>query len=148
MGPHGVHVTTIAPGLMRTGGHVNARFKGQAEAEAAWFKVAASAPLISTSAERIARQTVDAIRRGASMRVLPVEADLIARLHGAFPELVPSILSLISRALPGPTTDSNREVKGTELEKEQGNALQMLTTLGRRAGARLNQATQPGESPA
>src|SRR3954471_5085592 len=40
----GVKVTTIVPGLMRTGSHVNALFKGQHEREFEWFRLGASLP--------------------------------------------------------------------------------------------------------
>ncbi|MFC5907973.1 SDR family NAD(P)-dependent oxidoreductase, partial [Streptacidiphilus monticola] len=48
----GVSVTTVLPGLMRTGSHGAARFQGRQEAEYAWFAAAASMPLLSTDAER------------------------------------------------------------------------------------------------
>ena len=41
----GIEVTTIIPGLMRTGSHVNASFKGNHVAEASWFGTAASSAL-------------------------------------------------------------------------------------------------------
>ncbi|MCA1638000.1 MAG: SDR family oxidoreductase, partial [Acidobacteria bacterium] len=34
-----IFVTTVCPGLMRTGSHVNATFKGQNEKEYAWFSI-------------------------------------------------------------------------------------------------------------
>ena len=40
-----IHVTTVMPGLMRTGSHVNAKFKGNHSAEYAWFSLAASLPV-------------------------------------------------------------------------------------------------------
>src|SRR6266566_8559043 len=42
-----IHVTTVAPGMMRTGSHVNAKFKGNHDNEFAWFAASAGAPLIS-----------------------------------------------------------------------------------------------------
>ena len=33
----GIYITTVAPGMMRTGSHVNAKFKGNHAAEFAWF---------------------------------------------------------------------------------------------------------------
>src|SRR5204862_4688180 len=42
-----IRVTTVAPGLMRTGSHVNAKFKGNHAAEFAWFSVSSGTPLIS-----------------------------------------------------------------------------------------------------
>src|SRR5450759_4776995 len=43
----GVTVTTIVPGLMRTGSHINAYFKGKQEREYTWFALGASLPVIS-----------------------------------------------------------------------------------------------------
>jgi NAD(P)-dependent dehydrogenase (short-subunit alcohol dehydrogenase family) len=37
----GILVTTVAPGMMRTGSHVNAKFKGEHAAEFAWFSASA-----------------------------------------------------------------------------------------------------------
>lgn len=137
--PYGIQVTTIAPGLMRTGSHVNATFKGQQAREAKWFSAAATLPGISMSAERAARQTVDAIRTGRSVKVLSTQADLLARVQGAFPGLVPDILAKAARLLPNPTADTETEIRGRDLQHEQGRLFRAITTLGRSAGARLNQ---------
>src|SRR5436305_9331110 len=59
-----IKVTTVCPGLMRTGSHVNAKTKGVHDAEFAWFAVSASMPILSMSAERAARKIVAATRRG------------------------------------------------------------------------------------
>src|SRR5204863_7656503 len=59
-----IHVTTVTPGMMRTGSHVNARFKGKHDIEFAWFAASAAAPLISMNAERAARKILAACRRG------------------------------------------------------------------------------------
>src|SRR3954453_6554219 len=56
----GVTVTTVVPGLMRTGSHLRAYFKGQRRKEFAWFAVAASLPVLSMDAERAARLILDA----------------------------------------------------------------------------------------
>ncbi|MBV9093412.1 MAG: SDR family oxidoreductase, partial [Streptosporangiaceae bacterium] len=45
-----VTVTTVVPGLMRTGSHVQARFAGQPEKEFTWFSLGASLPLVSMDA--------------------------------------------------------------------------------------------------
>ena len=47
----GVAVTTVCPGLMRTGSPRNALFKGQHQAEYAWFTLSDSLPGSSVSAE-------------------------------------------------------------------------------------------------
>jgi len=81
----GITVTTIVPGLMRTGSHLHALMKGQHEAEYGWFSLGASLPLISMDAERAAAQIVEAIRREESVRCLGVTAALASRFHGLFP---------------------------------------------------------------
>ena len=57
-----VTVTTVVPGLMRTGSHLQARFTGQADKEFTWFALGASLPLVSMDAERAARQIIGAVR--------------------------------------------------------------------------------------
>ena len=134
----GVRVTTIAPGLMRTGSHVDARFKGQPAAEFAWFSAGATLPIFSMSAERAARQTVTAIRQGSSEKILSLQANLLARVQGAFPGLVPDLLALINRLLPS-AGDSAIARDGIDLEREESSFLKIITALGRRAGIGLNQ---------
>ena len=60
----GVRVTTVSPGLMRTGSPINASMKGQHEAEFAWFAVSDALPGLSVASSRAAREVVDACRRG------------------------------------------------------------------------------------
>src|SRR5205814_10072215 len=51
-----IYVTTVCPGLMRTGNPRNATFKGQHRAEYAWFSISDALPLLSMSAEWAATQ--------------------------------------------------------------------------------------------
>lgn len=44
MARHGVKVTTIAPGLIRTGSYLKAEFKGHQQEEAGWFSLGATLP--------------------------------------------------------------------------------------------------------
>jgi NAD(P)-dependent dehydrogenase (short-subunit alcohol dehydrogenase family) len=104
LGRHGIYVTTIAPGLMRTGSHVHARFKGQQESEQAWFRFAATSPLTSMSMERAARQIVSAIERGDPEKILTTQANLMARVNGAFPGLLPDLMRAVNRLLPSGTS--------------------------------------------
>lgn len=133
----GVDVTTVIPGLMRTGSHVNARFKGNQEAEAAWFGSAASMPLLALDAEHAARTVVDAVSDRKSQLVLGTPAKLLVTAQALAPELTAEALSLSNALLPGGSLD--RSVR-TGLEMRLKGALyEWLTTLGRRAGQRLNQ---------
>jgi len=54
----GIRVTTVIPGLMRTGSPPNALFKGQHQREYAWFSVLDSLPVTSVGAEKAARQII------------------------------------------------------------------------------------------
>jgi short-subunit dehydrogenase len=81
----GVRVTTITPGLMRTGSHVNASFKGRHEEEYAWFSVIDANPLVSASAESAARQVVDAVRHGDPALTITLRAKLMGALGAAAP---------------------------------------------------------------
>jgi short-subunit dehydrogenase len=134
----GVKVLTIAPGLMRTGSYVNAIFKGQQEKEAAWFSVSASAPLTSMAAERAARQIVSSLKSGRAERILTLQANLAARLHGLFPGLAADTLAIANRLLPDPAAIRD-ERRGADIPRLHTGALSYLTTLGRSAGRRMNQ---------
>src|SRR5579871_4013535 len=59
-----LYVTTVCPGLMRTGSHVNATFKGQNRLEYAWFSIGNAMPFSSTAAETAARKILNACRYG------------------------------------------------------------------------------------
>jgi hypothetical protein len=74
LAPAGIHVLTVVPGLMGTGSHINAEFKGQYRREFAWFSLAASVPVTSMSAHKAARQIVAAIEYGDAELVLTWQA--------------------------------------------------------------------------
>ena len=87
LAPEGIRVTTIVPGLMRTGSHLKAEFKGQHAREYAWFSAGAGTSLVSISAERAARSIVRAAVRGDSEKILSFPAELLGHLHPLFPSL-------------------------------------------------------------
>ena len=64
LAPYGIRVTTVSPGLMRTGSPVNAQVKGQHEAEYAWFAIADSLPGFSIVGRARRRQILSACRYG------------------------------------------------------------------------------------
>src|SRR5437764_2101577 len=70
----GVVVTTVCPGLMRTGSPRNAFFKGRHRAEYTWFTLGDSLPGVSMSAERAARKIIEACRNGTAEVVLSLLA--------------------------------------------------------------------------
>jgi hypothetical protein len=133
----GIYVTTVCPGLMRTGSPRNADFKGQHRAEYAWFSIADSLPLVSIEAERAARQIIDACRKGQAELVISLQAKLAVVFHGLFPGLTSDLLSVVDRLLPAPGGIGTRKVKG----KESTSALSpsLLTILTERAAVRNNE---------
>jgi short-subunit dehydrogenase len=93
-------VTTVCPGLMRTGSAVNAMFKGKRAQEYAWFAVSASLPVLSISAEGAARQILNACRRGDAELIFTPPARLAALARALAPELVAHAMSIMNRLLP------------------------------------------------
>jgi short-subunit dehydrogenase len=136
--PKGIDVVTIVPGLMRTGSHLNAEFQGSREREFAWFGLAASTPGMSMAVTRAARPIVKAIRRGKSQRILTIQAQVPARLHGAFPELTTRIMELVSGVLPGKGNGDSRLMRGIQAQERLNSWLYRGATAFGRAAAREN----------
>jgi NAD(P)-dependent dehydrogenase (short-subunit alcohol dehydrogenase family) len=96
-------VTTVCPGLMRTGSPINAAFKGRRSKEYSWFAVASSLPVMTISAERAARQILGACRRGAAELVITPQAKLGVLARTIVPGLFSDVMSLVDRLLPRAT---------------------------------------------
>jgi short-subunit dehydrogenase len=143
----GIQVTTVVPGLMRTGSPLNAFFKGQREREYAWFSLGDSLPLMSMDAERAARRIVRAARRGQSELILTVPANLGTRVHGLLPGTVTTLLAAANRLLPGPGPgEATTPVRGMEIhERLHSRVLNGLTALNLAAARRLHQFPGPTE---
>lgn len=90
----GVRVTTVCPGLMRTGGEVNARFTGQAKKEKRWFTLAAKTPIITASVNHAANRIFRAVAAGRAEITITPQAWLAARAAGIAPGMVQYIASL------------------------------------------------------
>jgi short-subunit dehydrogenase len=137
---HGISVTTIVPGLMRTGSHLNAFFKGHSEGEFAWFSLGASMPVISMDAERAARQIVSAAKRGEAVVTLSLPATALAMFHGVFPGTTTNILGLVNRFLPGGDARSTQMERGMKVQEQiDSRILDTITALGRSAARRFQQ---------
>jgi NAD(P)-dependent dehydrogenase (short-subunit alcohol dehydrogenase family) len=142
----GITVVTIVPGLMRTGGTLNACFKGRREKEYTWFALGGSLPFLSMGAERAAREIVVATKRGEAERILSLPAKLLACFHGLFPEATADLLGHVNRlALPAPDGTTVPE-RGAEIhERIHSPVLDALTGLGLSAARRFQQGTVPPE---
>jgi NAD(P)-dependent dehydrogenase (short-subunit alcohol dehydrogenase family) len=96
-----IRVTTVSPGLMRTGSPFNAWFKGNHREEFAWFAISDSMPIVTVDARRAALQIVDAARHGDAELVIGWPAKLAVLANGAAPNLVSAGMSLANGMLPG-----------------------------------------------
>jgi short-subunit dehydrogenase len=137
-----VAVTTVVPGLMRTGSHANAVFKGDHHKEYSWFSLSATLPVSAMGAHRAARRIVDAAARGASEVVLTPQAKLLATAHGVAPGTVADILGVVNRFMPGTGSRDSHAFTGKESETPVSRSF--LTSLGRAAGRDLNQHPERG----
>jgi len=95
-----IFVTTVCPGLMRTGSPVNAIFKGQNEKEYAWFSISDALPFTSVSAENAAAQIIESCRRGDAELIISPQAKLAAKINALFPEFTADTLALANKFLP------------------------------------------------
>lgn len=130
--PAGVYVTTVCPGLMRTGSARHAVVKGQHVLEFAWFMIADSLPALTVGAEYAARQIWNAARRGDAELILGLPAKVISLLHGVAPGSVANLMSWVNRALPdatGPAGNARRR----GFESESPVTRSWLTGLTRKA---------------
>jgi short-subunit dehydrogenase len=110
-------VTTVVPNLMRTGSPRNIDVKGDHEAEYAWFKLAASNPLLSQSAEVAAKEIIQAVEQGESEAILSATAKVATILQGFAPGWMNILMGLASKLLPD-VVPGNETKKGYESESE------------------------------
>jgi NAD(P)-dependent dehydrogenase (short-subunit alcohol dehydrogenase family) len=135
----GIRVTTVYPGLMRTGSPVNATFKGRHHEEFTWFTIGDSLPGLSVSSTRAARSIVEACRLGAPALVIGAPARLAIAAQGVMPFVVALGTAMAAAFLPG--VDQERGTEGHPgWESQSRLAPSVLTRLSDRAAARNNEA--------
>lgn len=139
----GVTVSTVTPGLMRTGSHLRAKFLGRAGAEFAWFATAASLPVLSIDADRAAMIIVDGVLKGRSTVIVTPLAHVASRVAGLAPGLTAAVLALTQRLLPTASGGSAPPIDGfrarDQIRGRRRAVLDRLTTLNDRAAARFLQ---------
>jgi len=124
----GIVVTTICPGLMRTGSPRHGEFKGQNMAEYAWFKISDSLPVLSVSAEHAATDIIAATRRGDAEYTISLVAKIGVFVDQNFPELSGEVLALAGRLLPKPGGVGQGTRTGAESESEATQSVWTATT--------------------
>ena len=133
----GIKVTTVCPGLMRTGSPRNADFKGKHQLEYAWFSISDALPLLTVSAENAARQIVRACKRGQAELVISVPAKMAVLFESLFPEAMSQILAAVNQLLPGAGGVGTQTRKGRESTSAWSPS--WLTTLNEDAAMKNNE---------
>ncbi|HET9986368.1 MAG TPA: SDR family oxidoreductase [Longimicrobiales bacterium] len=134
---YGISVTTVVPGLMRTGSPVNAFFKGSAAAEFTWFSLGDATPLTAMSAERAARRIVRAARHREAEVTLSWQARALRLVRALAPGATADALAVVNRILPGPEGGRPEARRGMQLATRLSPS--PLTILMNRAARRNNE---------
>ena len=137
-----IYVTTVIPGLMRTGSPFNAWFKGRHRDEFTWFTISDSMPVASIDGVRAARQLIEACRHGDAELVIGWPAKLSVIANAVMPEVVATMMRLANDLiLPGPAEDAGVE-RHSGWQSLSRWAPSKLTILSERAAARNNELPQ------
>ena len=106
-----IFVTTVTPGLMRTGSQIHAKFKGDHSAEYKWFDWSSKIPFASISVERAARKILNACQRGKPALVMPCSAYFIIAANALFPNLTARVMKIANRSMPPRVSKSGDEAR-------------------------------------
>jgi short-subunit dehydrogenase len=139
----GIRVTTVCPGIMRTGSHIQARFTGDKQQEYRWFAGAASLPGTATNATSAARKIVRALAVGSAEISIGLQAIVASRLSNLAPELTATLLSLANALLPVPPSEGDPDFSqadpSTAGKVFRGSLPAVVEQLGTRSIQRYNQ---------
>ncbi|HEY9663972.1 MAG TPA: SDR family NAD(P)-dependent oxidoreductase, partial [Allocoleopsis sp.] len=133
----GIAVTTVCPGFIHTGVVDHAIMKGQHRKEFAWFSIGDSLPLLSASAEQVARATIAGLRRGAAEVIVPFPTWFSVKFYALFPGLNTNLFGLVNRLLPGAGGIGKQRAFGKDSHSAW--APSGLTYLSDRAAERNNE---------
>ena len=89
-------VTTVCPGLTRTGGEEHAQFIGNVDAERRWFNLSANVPLLSASVDYAACRIYSALSHGCAETTITPQAWLLARAAGLCPNTTQCLAGLVN----------------------------------------------------
>jgi NAD(P)-dependent dehydrogenase (short-subunit alcohol dehydrogenase family) len=135
----GIHVTTVNPGLLRTGSFVQARFAGQSGKEFRWFSLSSIMPLLAASAAHAADRIFHAVAAGRAEITITPQAALAARLAGLCPGTTQTLAALANQFLlpdaADPACASAEPIPGACLQPPSGRAVKLQ--------ARNNQLAHP-----
>ena len=138
----GIYVTTVYPGLMRTGSHINAFFKGQHRKEFALFSLMNGSPLSSVSAEGAANKIANAAAKGQAELVISPQAKVAVKINALFPNLTSTIMAATNQLLPSDGGIGRGSAAG--YESTSAISPSILTSLVDEASVRNNEIPAPG----
>lgn len=115
---YGIRVTSVYPGLMRTGSPRNVDVKGQHEKEYAWFKIADSLPGLSMNAEKAASTIIEAMQYGRKVLKLSLPAKIAIAMEGLAPGATLSLFQFADSLLPASDHSGDTGQKGYESESD------------------------------
>ncbi|HEV2318837.1 MAG TPA: SDR family oxidoreductase [Verrucomicrobiae bacterium] len=130
-------VTTVCPGLMRTGSPRNAIMKGKYRQEYAWFSISSSLPVLSTSVERAAARIIEGCRRGRSRVLIGAQTRFALLLNEIAPGAAAAISAILNRLLPGKDSGIGEPKMGYESHSKWSPS--WLTQLNDRAAWKNNE---------
>ena len=129
----GILVTTVTPGLMRTGSYVNVKVRGRHADEFRWFAALSSTPLTAMHPRRAARAILDACRRGRAVITPGLQARAVALANAVVPNLVASVFAAADRALlPRPSNAARADVARQGSQIDPGMVKSVLSERTRR----------------
>lgn len=112
----GIRVTTVCPGLMRTGAHVQVKFAGDVEKEYRWFAFGAMMPGVSIASRAAARKIYAATVAGKAEITITPQAWLGARVVGLAPNFSQAVAAAANHLIL-PAANGNKAITtGAELE--------------------------------
>jgi short-subunit dehydrogenase len=114
---YGITVTTVVPGMMRTGSANHATFKGRPRAELTWFSLLTDMPVLAVSPSGAARQIVHAMEQGETEVVVGSLARTGTLAYRLAPRVTQALMAGANRLLPGPGRDGNRGWRGAEVRQ-------------------------------
>lgn len=136
---HRIRVLTVIPGLMRTGSYLNAKFKGLAESEFAWFGLLGNLPGFSVSASHASGRIIKALQKNRRTCTISLPAKALIAAEALLPEVTQTALATLNRYLLPAPVGRTQSVSGKIVDSRLNRVFQALTCLGKRAAYNLNE---------
>jgi short-subunit dehydrogenase len=130
----GVAVTTVTPGLMRTGSYVNVKLRGRHRDEFRWFAALSATPVTAISADRAAKMIVKACRQGRAALTPGMRARLAVLVNAVAPNTFAALNAAVDRTLlPRPDTSPLGDAARRGVQVDPGPVKAVLSERTRRA---------------